>query len=61
MGTSSTAVFERGVHPGHRPGAATTVLLEGVTRRYTVGAGTVTALSDVSLEIDAGFVKRWSR
>jgi putative ABC transport system ATP-binding protein len=47
-------VLERGVHPGHRPGAATTVLLEGVTRSYTVGAGTVTALRDLDIEIDAG-------
>ena len=45
---------EHGVHPGHRPGAATTVLLEGVTRSYTVGAAIVTALRDVDVEIDAG-------
>ena len=47
-------VRDRPVHFGHRPGAATTVLLQGVSRRYTVGAGTVTALHDVDLEIDAG-------
>jgi len=28
--------------------------LDGVTRRYTVGGGTVTALEDVSLGVDAG-------
>ena len=44
----------RGAHPGHRPGAATTALLQGVSRTYTVGAGTVTALRDVNVEIDAG-------
>ena len=49
-----TVVHENHVHFGHRPGAATTVLLEGVTRRYTVGSGAVTALHDVDLEIDAG-------
>ena len=49
-----TLLERAGPHPGHRPGAATTVLLEGVTRSYTVGAGTVTALRDVELEIDAG-------
>jgi putative ABC transport system ATP-binding protein len=43
-----------GTHFGHRPGAETTVLLEGVSRRYTIGSGTVTALHDVALEIDAG-------
>lgn len=41
-------------HPGHRPGEATTVLLEGVSRRYQVGAAIVTALNGVDLEIDAG-------
>jgi len=45
---------ERGAHPGHHPGAATAVLLERVTRSYTVGAATVTALRDVDVEIDAG-------
>jgi putative ABC transport system ATP-binding protein len=45
---------EHRVHPGHRPGAATTVLLQGVTRSYTVGTSTVTALRGVDLEIDAG-------
>jgi putative ABC transport system ATP-binding protein len=48
------ALDETRVHPGHRVGAATTVLLEGVSRSYTVGAGTVTALRDVDVEIDAG-------
>jgi putative ABC transport system ATP-binding protein len=47
-------VLEHGVHPGHRPGTATTVRLDSVTRSYTVGAGTVTALRDVDIEIDAG-------
>jgi putative ABC transport system ATP-binding protein len=41
-------------HPGHRPGAATTVLLKGVSRRYQVGTAVVTALDAVDLEIDAG-------
>lgn len=41
-------------HPGHRPGASTTVLLEHVSRRYQVGTTLVTALDDVDLEIDAG-------
>jgi putative ABC transport system ATP-binding protein len=45
---------ERGAHPGHRPGVPATVVLEDVTRRYTVGAGTVTALAGVDLEIDQG-------
>ena len=44
----------RSPHPGHRPGVATTVLLKGVSRRYQVGATTVTALRDVDLEIDEG-------
>lgn len=47
-------VLDRGVHPGHRPGSATTVLLEAVTRSYTIGGGTVTALRGIDLEIDAG-------
>ena len=52
---STTAVPSgAGVHPGHRPGAATVVLLEEVTRRYQVGAGVVHALRSVSLEIDQG-------
>jgi putative ABC transport system ATP-binding protein len=42
------------MHPGHRPGAATTVLLNGVSRRYQVGTAVVTALNAVDLEIDAG-------
>jgi putative ABC transport system ATP-binding protein len=41
-------------HPGHREGATTTVLLEGVARTYQVGSGTVSALTDVNLEIDEG-------
>ena len=41
-------------HPGHRPGVATAVRLVGVSRRYEVGGGTVYALRDVDLEIDAG-------
>ena len=49
-----TVVHDDVVHFGHRPGAATTVLLQGVGRRYTIGSGTVTALHDVDLEIDAG-------
>ena len=49
-----TIVDQDTPHFGHRPGAATTVLLQGVSRRYTIGSGTVTALHDVDLEIDAG-------
>ena len=49
-----TLVHDGTVHFGHRPGAATTVLLEGVSRRYTIGSGSVIALHDVDLEIDAG-------
>ena len=49
-----TVTEEKAPHFGHRPGAATTVLLQGVSRRYTVGSGTVTALDDVDLEMDAG-------
>src|SRR5262245_15431888 len=41
-------------HPGHRAGVPTTVLLEGVSRQYTIGTRTVTALHDVDLEIDEG-------
>ena len=36
----------------HRP--TPVVQLDGVTRRYEVGSGVVTALEDVSLEVDAG-------
>ena len=43
-----------GVHPGHRPGVPTMVLLGQVSRAYTVGSGTVYALRDVDLEIDQG-------
>ncbi|MGQ0432469.1 MAG: ABC transporter ATP-binding protein [Microthrixaceae bacterium] len=42
------------VHPGHRLGTPATVLLEGVSRRYQVGASVVHALRDVNLEIDEG-------
>ena len=49
-----TVTRDEAVHFGHRPGAATTVRLERVTRTYTVGSNTVTALRDVDLEIDAG-------
>ena len=49
-----TVTTEITPHPGHRPGVPTTVLLEDVARRYQVGAGTVTALHDVNLEIDEG-------
>jgi putative ABC transport system ATP-binding protein len=41
-------------HPGHREGAATMVLLEGVTRRYEVGGVGVTALDHMDLEVDEG-------
>ena len=41
-------------HPGHRPGAPTMVLLEGVSRRYQVGESEVFALRDVDLEVDEG-------
>jgi putative ABC transport system ATP-binding protein len=49
-------VFEKihTTHPGHRPGAATTVLLTKVSRLYQVGTSVVTALHEVDLEIDAG-------
>jgi putative ABC transport system ATP-binding protein len=50
----TTADLTAPPHPGHRPGAATIVLLDHVSRTYTVGSGTVHALRDVSLEIDAG-------
>ena len=50
----SERVDTRPEHPGHRPGAATTVELEGVCRRYQVGASVVHALQDVDLEIDEG-------
>jgi putative ABC transport system ATP-binding protein len=41
-------------HPGHRPGAATMVKLEGVGRCYQVGDSEVYALRDVDLEVDQG-------
>ncbi|HEX6167326.1 MAG TPA: ABC transporter ATP-binding protein [Acidimicrobiales bacterium] len=41
-------------HPGHRPGVPTMVLLEGLTRRYQVGATEVFALRNIDLEIDQG-------
>ncbi|MFM7252614.1 MAG: ABC transporter ATP-binding protein [Ilumatobacteraceae bacterium] len=41
-------------HAGHRPGSKTAVRLAGVSRAYEVGTGTVHALRDVDLEIDAG-------
>jgi putative ABC transport system ATP-binding protein len=41
-------------HPGHRPGVATVVRMVGVSRCYEVGGGTVYALRDIDLEIDAG-------
>jgi putative ABC transport system ATP-binding protein len=41
-------------HPGHREGASTAVLLEGVSRRYELPSGVVTALDGVDLEIDEG-------
>lgn len=42
------------VHPGHRPDVPTTVLLQGVGRRYVIGSSVVDALVDVRLEIDEG-------
>jgi putative ABC transport system ATP-binding protein len=50
----SQSIDERPVHPGHREGAASNVLLDGVSRRYTVGGGVVHALRNVNLEIDEG-------
>ncbi len=41
-------------HPGHREGAATMVLLEGVGRRYEVGGIGVVALEGIDLEVDEG-------
>lgn len=41
-------------HPGHRPGVPAIVLLEGVSRRYSVGGQEVFALRDVDLEVDEG-------
>ena len=41
-------------HPGHREGATTMVLLEGVSRRYQIGDVGVTALADIDLEVDEG-------
>ena len=41
-------------HVGHREGVPTTILLEGVGRRYDGGALCVTALEGVNLEVDQG-------
>jgi putative ABC transport system ATP-binding protein len=41
-------------HFGHPPDAEATILLHGVSRRYTIGSASVTALRKVDLEIDAG-------
>lgn len=41
-------------HPGHRTGVPAAVRLEGVSRSYRVGTGTVFALRDVDLEVDEG-------
>jgi putative ABC transport system ATP-binding protein len=49
-----TTLSEGTAHFGHQPGAVTTVLLRGVSRWYRIGSGTVTALHDIDLEIDAG-------
>ncbi|HET9443055.1 MAG TPA: ABC transporter ATP-binding protein [Acidimicrobiales bacterium] len=51
---SLAATTSTRAHPGHRPGAETMVLLEGVSRSYRVGGGEVHALRDVDLEIDQG-------
>ena len=51
MATSATA---HEPHPGHRPGADTAVRLDGVSRRYDVGGGTLYALHDIDLEVDQG-------
>ena len=53
-GAGMTIVDHVPVHPGHRPGAPTTLLLEHVTRSDKVGDGTVTAFRDVGLAVDAG-------
>ncbi len=65
MGSGERSVSSRGVatveHPGRAAAARAVadtsgplVLLEGVSRRYKVGSGIVTALEDVSLEIGRG-------
>jgi putative ABC transport system ATP-binding protein len=41
-------------HPGHRPGAATVVKLEGLTKVYRIGDVSVEALVDIDLEVDEG-------
>jgi len=42
-------------HAGHRDGVPTTILLEGVEKRYDGGGAlAVTALEDVDLEVDQG-------
>jgi putative ABC transport system ATP-binding protein len=53
MGVMSMRAVSQ-LHAGHRPGVPTMVLLEGVSRSYQVGSGTVHALRDVDLEIDEG-------
>lgn len=42
------------LHAGHRRGTPTAVRLAGVSRSYRTGTGTVNALHDVDLEIEAG-------
>jgi putative ABC transport system ATP-binding protein len=49
-----TTQVDESLHPGHRPGVPTMVLLEGVSRRYLVGDNEVYALRDVDLEVDQG-------
>lgn len=43
-----------GGHPGHTAGAAATVKMTDVSRRYQVGSTEVSALEGVNLEIDEG-------
>jgi putative ABC transport system ATP-binding protein len=55
MMTSADTIITGGPrHPGHREGAATMVLLEGVSKRYELGGVGVTALDKIDLEVDEG-------
>jgi putative ABC transport system ATP-binding protein len=54
MSPDSDLIATTAPHPGHRPGVPTTVLLEGVSRRYDVGDNVVHALRGIDLEIDQG-------
>jgi putative ABC transport system ATP-binding protein len=54
METRPQILAPRFPHTGHREGVPTTILLEGVCRRYDGGATAVTALDAVDLEVDEG-------